>query len=116
MPPGQFNADVDRQHILPATAGSASSLYSLLPDVARRQIVEHKMRTITPDHNQLRCEVVTTYEQMLHAYAIRSICFMEEHGVKARQTFDGNDYQSTHMIAYAGDEPVGTLRIGMCAF
>ncbi len=73
--------------------------------------MEHKMRPITPDHNQLRCEVVTTYEQMLHAYAIRSICFMEEHGVKARQTFDGNDYQATHMVAYAGEEPVGTLRI-----
>jgi acetyltransferase (GNAT) family protein len=73
--------------------------------------VEDKMRAITPDHNQIRCEVVTTYEQMLHAYAIRSICFMEEHGVKAQQCFDGNDYQATHMIVYAGDEPVGTLRI-----
>ena len=73
--------------------------------------MEHEMTTITPDHNQIRCEVVTTYEQMLHAYAIRGICFMEEHGVKARQTFDGNDYQATHMIVYAGDEPVGTLRI-----
>jgi hypothetical protein len=73
--------------------------------------VEHKMRAITSDHNQIRCEVVTTYEQMLHAYAIRGICFMEEHGVKARQTFDGNDYQATHMIVYAADEPVGTLRI-----
>jgi hypothetical protein len=73
--------------------------------------VEHKMRAIAPNHNQIRCEVVTTYEQMLHAYAIRSICFMEEHGVKAQQTFDGNDYQSTHMIVYARDEPVGTLRI-----
>ena len=56
-------------------------------------------------------EIVTTYEQLLHAYAIRSICFMEEHGVKAQQTFDGNDYQATHMIVYAGDEPIGTLRI-----
>jgi hypothetical protein len=69
------------------------------------------MRAITPDHNQIRCEVVTTYEQMLHAYAIRSICYMEEHGVKAQQCFDGNDYQATHMIVYAGDEPIGTLRI-----
>src|ERR1700743_1550991 len=69
------------------------------------------MRTITPDHNQLRCEVVTTYEQMLHAYTIRSICFMEEHHVKARQTFDGNDYQATHIIAYTGNEPIGALRI-----
>jgi hypothetical protein len=69
------------------------------------------MRAITPDHNQIRCEVVTTYEQMLHAYAIRSICFMEEHGVKAEHEFDGNDYQATHVIAYSGDEPIGTLRI-----
>jgi hypothetical protein len=73
--------------------------------------VQDKVRTITPDDNQIRCEVVTTYEQMLHAYAIRSICFMEEHGVKAQQSFDGNDYQATHMIVYAGDEPVGALRI-----
>lgn len=36
---------------------------------------------------------------------------MEENGVKAQQTFDGNDYQATHMITYAGDQPVGTLRI-----
>ena len=62
-------------------------------------------------HNSVRVEIVTNYEQMLHAYAIRSICFMEEHGVKARQTFDGNDYQATHVIVYADDEPVGTARI-----
>jgi hypothetical protein len=68
-------------------------------------------RIVVSSHNQIRTEVVTTYEQLLHAYAIRSICFMEEHGVPARHEFDGNDYQSTHMIVYAGDEPVGTLRI-----
>jgi hypothetical protein len=68
-------------------------------------------RIVVPSHNQIRTEVVTTYEQLLHAYAIRGICFMEEHGVKAQQTFDGNDYQATHMIVYAGDEPIGTLRI-----
>ena len=73
--------------------------------------MEHKMSAVTPDHNQIRCEVVTTYEQLLHAYAIRSICFIEEHGDSARQQFDGNDYQATHMIVYAGDEPIGTQRI-----
>jgi len=36
---------------------------------------------------------------------------MEEHDLKAQQTFDGNDYQATHMIAYVGDDPIGTLRI-----
>jgi hypothetical protein len=73
--------------------------------------VEHKMRAVTSDHNQIRCEVVTTYEKMLHAYAVRSICFMEEHGVPAQHEFDGNDYQATHVIVYAGAEPIATLRI-----
>lgn len=73
--------------------------------------MQNSGRTVVPTHNQIRTEIVTTYEQLLHAYAIRSICFMEEHGVKARQTFDGNDYQATHMIVYAGEEPIGTLRI-----
>ncbi|WP_230531050.1 GNAT family N-acetyltransferase [Microvirga roseola] len=61
--------------------------------------------------NLIRVEVVTTPEQLLHAHAIRAICFMEEHGVSARQTYDGNDYQATHIIVYAGDEPIGTARI-----
>ena len=73
--------------------------------------MQNNGRIVAPSHNQIRAEVVTTYEQLLHAYAIRSICFMEEHGVKAQQTFDGNDYQATHMIVYAGDEPIGTLRL-----
>lgn len=73
--------------------------------------MERDVQAIAQGHNQIRCEVVTTYEQMLHAYAIRAICFMEEHGVKAQQTFDGNDYQATHIIAYSGDDPIGTLRI-----
>lgn len=61
--------------------------------------------------NLIRVEVVTTPEQLLHAHAIRAICFMEEHGVSARQTYDGNDYQATHIIVYAGEEPIGTARI-----
>jgi hypothetical protein len=73
--------------------------------------MEASPRGLAPGHNQIRAEIVTTYEQLLHAYAIRSICFMEENGVKAQQTFDGNDYQATHVIAYSGDEPIGTLRI-----
>src|ERR1700722_10895551 len=73
--------------------------------------MQTNVRTVVAGHNQIRTEVVTTYQQLLHAYAIRSICFMEEHGVKAQQTFDGNDYQATHMIVYAGEEPIGALRI-----
>ncbi len=73
--------------------------------------MEANLRTVGPGHNHIRCEIVTNYEQLLHAYSIRAICFMEEHGVRAQQTFDGNDYQATHVIVYAGEEPIGTLRI-----
>ena len=73
--------------------------------------MQNNEHTVVANHNQIRCEVVTTYEQLLHAYAIRSICFIEEHGYSARQEFDGNDYQATHIIVYAGDEPIGTQRI-----
>ena len=73
--------------------------------------MENHVRIAGSGHNQIRIEIVTKYEQLLHAYAVRSICFMEEHGVPARHEFDGNDYQATHVIAYAGDEPIGTLRI-----
>jgi hypothetical protein len=62
-------------------------------------------------HNSIRCEVVTTYEQLLHAQAVRSICFLEEHGMRASLIFDGNDWQATHIIVYADGEPVGTVRI-----
>ncbi len=63
------------------------------------------------NHNLIRTEVVTTQQQLLHAFAIRAICFMEEHGVKAQQTFDGNDYQATHFVVYADEEPIGTVRV-----
>lgn len=59
----------------------------------------------------LRVEIVKTMEQLQHAYTIRAICFMEENGVAAGQSFDGNDLQATHIIAYMGEEPIGALRI-----
>jgi hypothetical protein len=61
--------------------------------------------------NNIHTEIVKTEAQLRHAYAIRAICFMEENGVLASQAYDGNDLQATHMVAYAGDEPIGSLRI-----
>lgn len=59
----------------------------------------------------IRFELVTTPQHWLHATAIRSICFLEEHDAKAELVFDGNDYMATHVLAYDGDEPIGTVRI-----
>jgi hypothetical protein len=61
--------------------------------------------------NSVRFEIVQTQEQMLDALSIRAICFMEEEGVKARQAFDGNDFQATHIIGYADDEPFAAIRL-----
>ncbi len=68
---------------------------------------EHKLS----GHNSLRIGIVTTMEQLQHAYAVRAICFMEETGLPADHAFDGNDLQATHVVAYINDEPVGALRI-----
>jgi hypothetical protein len=62
-------------------------------------------------HNSLRIEIVTTMEQLQHAYAVRAICFMEETGLPVDHAFDGNDLQATHAVAYMNEEPVGSLRI-----
>ncbi len=62
-------------------------------------------------NNNLHVEIVTNEKQLRDAYAIRAICFMEEHGVSAAQAFDGNDLQATHIVVYADDEPIGSQRI-----
>jgi hypothetical protein len=61
--------------------------------------------------NSIRLVVVTTPEELQHAYAVRSICFMEDTGISVRRAFDGNDFQATHIVAYADDEPIGATRI-----
>jgi hypothetical protein len=62
-------------------------------------------------NNSIRVQIVKTPEQLQHAYTIRAICFMEENGVAAGLSFDGNDLQATHVVIYVGAEPIGALRI-----
>ncbi len=72
------------------------------------------MRPPETGHNStrtIRFALVTTPQQWLHASAIRSICFLEEHGMTADWLFDGNDYMATHVVVYDGTEPIGTARI-----
>lgn len=61
--------------------------------------------------NSIRIVIATNNEQVLDAYAVRSICFMEEKGIPARYLFDGNDFQATHVVIYADDEPIGSSRM-----
>lgn len=62
-------------------------------------------------HNSISVKVVTEPTELIHVFAVRSICFMEEKGRTAKQAFDGNDYQSTHIVMYCDNEPIGCSRI-----
>lgn len=50
-------------------------------------------------------------EDSLQAFAVRAACFIGELDVPYSEEFDGHDFGATHVIAYVGDEPVGTLRL-----
>lgn len=61
-------------------------------------------------------EAVTTklamrMEDTMQAFAVRAACFMGELEVPFSEEFDGHDFGATHVIAYAGEEPVGTVRL-----
>ena len=50
-------------------------------------------------------------EDSLQAFAVRAACFIGELDVPYSEEFDGHDFGATHVIAYVGDEPVGTVRV-----
>ena len=50
-------------------------------------------------------------EDSLQAFAVRAACFIGELDVPFSEEFDGHDFGATHVIAYVGDEPVGTVRV-----
>ena len=50
-------------------------------------------------------------EDSLQAFAVRAACFIGELDVPYSEEFDGHDFGATHIIAYVGDEPVGTVRV-----
>jgi GNAT superfamily N-acetyltransferase len=61
-------------------------------------------------------ELVTTrvaarMEDTMQAFAVRAACFIGELEVPFTEEFDGHDYGATHVVAYLGTEPVGTLRL-----
>jgi hypothetical protein len=61
--------------------------------------------------NDIHMQVVSSPEQFMHAIAVRAICFMEDADLTVDQAIDGNDYQATHILAYAKQEPIGATRI-----
>lgn len=50
-------------------------------------------------------------EDSFQAFAVRAACFIGELDVPYSEEFDGHDFGATHIIAYVGEEPVGTVRV-----
>ena len=55
--------------------------------------------------------VARNLEDLNKAMAIRSAVYMAEQECPYEEEFDGNDFSSTHLIGYVGDEPAATLRL-----
>ncbi|MCC8019873.1 MAG: GNAT family N-acetyltransferase [Rikenellaceae bacterium] len=56
-------------------------------------------------------KIVSSPEELLKAYCIRSIVFVEEQECPYREEFDRLDLTATHFLALDGDEPVATARV-----
>ena len=63
----------------------------------------------TPD--RVTTTVVHTAEELMQALTIRSAVYVGEQRCPYDEEFDGNDYSSTHLLAFWGHEPIGCLRI-----
>ncbi len=56
-------------------------------------------------------KIAMTMEESLQGFAVRAACFLGELEVPYSEEFDGHDFSATHVIAYVGEEPVGTVRL-----
>jgi predicted GNAT family N-acyltransferase len=61
--------------------------------------------------DEVAVTVVHTMEEFMRIVSVRSAVFMAEQECPYREEFDGNDFASTHLLAYLGNEPIGCLRI-----
>jgi predicted GNAT family N-acyltransferase len=52
-----------------------------------------------------------SWEDMLRVNAIRNAVYIGEQECPYEEEYDGNDLSGTHLLAYMGDEPIGTLRL-----
>ena len=59
----------------------------------------------------LTTKLAMKMEDSMQAFAVRAACFIGELDVPYSEEFDGHDFGATHVIAYVGDEPAGTVRV-----
>jgi predicted GNAT family N-acyltransferase len=55
--------------------------------------------------------VVRSIEDLMRVISIRSAVYIGEQECPYLEEFDGNDFSSTHLLGYVGNEPAACLRI-----
>lgn len=63
------------------------------------------------DTQDVSITVVRTLEDMLRVISIRNAVYIGEQECPYEEEYDGNDLAATHLLAYMGDEPIGSLRL-----
>jgi predicted GNAT family N-acyltransferase len=61
--------------------------------------------------NELSVKTVHSVDDLNRVFAIRSAVYMAEQECPYEEEFDGNDFSSTHLLGFVGNEPAGCLRI-----
>lgn len=59
----------------------------------------------------VRVTLVESPMEQIMAFTIRASVFLAEPGCRYHDEFDANDFASSHLLVWVGDEPVGTLRL-----
>jgi predicted GNAT family N-acyltransferase len=55
--------------------------------------------------------VARSLEDLMRVISVRSAVYLGEQECPYLEEFDGNDFSSTHLLGYVGNEPAGCLRI-----
>jgi predicted GNAT family N-acyltransferase len=61
--------------------------------------------------NIIGVTLARSWEDMLRVNAIRNAVYIGEQECPYEEEYDGNDLSGTHLLAYMGSEPIGTLRL-----
>ena len=70
------------------------------------------MSAHSPPARAISVDVARTLPDLLEVMAVRALVYMGEQKCPYEEEFDGNDYAgATHLIARAGMEPVGAMRM-----
>lgn len=65
-----------------------------------------------PVNGRIRVSVARTLPEIMEVLAVRTLVYVGEQHCPYEEEFDGNDFAgATHLLARAGNEPVGAMRI-----